>query len=110
MAKKIPVTVGTNNVFADLGYDNPDEALAKAQLAAQISEAIAVRKLTQAAAAKLLGIDQPKISALMRGRLRGFSYERLLKFLTTLGCNVEIVVARPKTRHHARGEVLVKAA
>ena len=110
MSKKIPVTVGTANVFADLGYDNPNEALAKAQLAVQISEVIAARKLTQAAAAKLLRIDQPKVSALMRGRLRGFSYERLLKFLTTLGCNVEIVITSPKAHHRTRGEVLVKAA
>jgi predicted XRE-type DNA-binding protein len=110
MRKRIPVTVGTTNVYADLGFDRPDEALAKAQLAARISEIIENRKLTQTAAAKLLGIDQPKISALIRGRLRGFSYERLLKFLTDLGCDIEIIVARPKARHRSRGEVLVKAA
>lgn len=110
MAKKIPVTIGSTNVFADLGYDDPNEALAKAQLAARIGEIIEARKLTQTTAAKLLGIDQPKISQLRRGRLRGFSYERLLKFLTVLGCDVEIVIARPRARHHARGEVVVKAA
>ena len=110
MRKKIPVTVGSTNVYADLGYDNPDEALAKAQLAARISEIIKIRWLTQTAAAKLLGIDQPKISALIRGRLRGFSYERLLKFLTDLGCDVAIVVTRPKARQRSRGEILVKAA
>ncbi|MBI3899572.1 MAG: XRE family transcriptional regulator [Gammaproteobacteria bacterium] len=110
MRKKIPVTVGSTNVYADLGYDKPDEALAKAQLAARIGEILEIRKLTQSAAAELLGIDQPKISALIRGRLRGFSYERLLKFLTDLGCDVEIVVTRPKTRQRSRGEVLVKVA
>jgi len=110
MVKKISVTIGTTNVFADLGYDDPNEALAKAQLAARISEIIESRHLTQTAAAKLLRIDQPKISMLRRGRLRGFSYERLLKFLTVLGCDVEIVIARPhRRRHHARGEVMVKA-
>jgi len=110
MRKKIPVTVGSTTVYADLGYENPYEVLAKAQLAARISEIIETRKLTQAAAAKVLGIDQPKISALIRGRLRGFSYERLLKFLTDLGCDVAIVVASPKTRQRSRGEILVKAA
>ena len=110
MRKKISVIVGSTNVYADLGYKNPDEALAKAQLAARISEIIEIRKLTQTAAAKLLGIDQPKISALIRGRLRGFSYERLLKFLTDLGCDVAIVVTRPKARRRSRGEILVKAA
>lgn len=111
MRKRIPITIGSTNVFADLGYRNPDEALAKAQLAARIAEILKSRSLTQTAAAELFGVDQPKVSALLRGRLRGFSYERLLKFLTVLGCDVEIVVARPpKTRRHARGEVLVKAA
>ena len=110
MRKKIPVTIGSTNVYADLGYRNPDEALAKAQLAAHIGEIIEARELTQIAAAELLGIDQPKISALKRGRLRGFSYERLLKLLTDLGCDVEIVVAPPKSRRGSRGEVLVKAA
>lgn len=111
MRKKIPVTVGSTNVYADLGYGNPDEALAKAQLAARIAEILKSRSLTQTAAAALFGVDQPKVSALLRGRLRGFSYGRLMKFLTALGCDIEIVVAwPPKTRRHARGEVLVKAA
>lgn len=111
MRKKISVTIGSTNVFADLGYRNPGEALAKAQLAARIADILKSRGLTQTAAAELFGVDQPKVSALLRGRLRGFSYERLLKFLTALGCDVEIVVARPpKTRRHVRGEVLVKAA
>jgi predicted XRE-type DNA-binding protein len=84
--------VGSGNVFADLGVDAPEEALAKAELAAQIFEIIEARKLTQVAAAKLLGIDQPKVSALLRGRLSGFSTERLIRFLNALGRDVEIVV------------------
>lgn len=111
MRKKIPVTVGSTNVFADLGYRNPTEALAKAQLASRIADTLKTRGLTQADAAKLLGVDQPKVSALLRGQLRGFSYERLLRFLTALGCDVRIIVtAAPKTRRTRHGEILVKAA
>mgnify|MGYP001572707158 CR=1 FL=1 len=74
MRKKVPVTVGTTNVFADLGYRNPAEALAKAQLASRIADALKAQALTQAEAAALLGVDQPKVSSLLRCQLRGFSY------------------------------------
>lgn len=111
MRKKIPVKVGSANVFADLGYRNPIEAMAKAQLASRIADILKARGLTQAAAAALLDVDQPKVSALLRGQLRGFSYERMLRFLTTLGCDVSIVVTTaPKARRPRRGEILVKAA
>jgi predicted XRE-type DNA-binding protein len=85
------------NVFADLDLKNPEELLAKAQLVQRISDVIAERKLTQARAAKLLGIDQPKVSALLRGRLEGFSIERLFRFLNALGRDVEITI-RPARR------------
>jgi predicted XRE-type DNA-binding protein len=89
--------VSSGNVFADLGLDAPEEALAKAELTAKISEIIEANGLTQAAAAKVLGIDQPKVSALLRGKLTGFSTERLIKFLNALGRDVEIVVKdRPR--------------
>ena len=73
-------TVSSGNVFADMGLPNPEELLAKADLAIQISRIIEERGLTQAQAAELLAIDQPKISALVRGRLEGFSIERLTRF------------------------------
>lgn len=91
-------TVGSGNVFADLGLANPEERLAKAELACQINYLIKQRKLTQVAAAKLLGIDQPKISALSSGKLAGFSLERLFSFLNTLGQTVTIKIARTKTK------------
>jgi len=92
----------SGNVFADLGLPNPEDRLAKAELARKISEIIAKRRLTQLEAAELLGIDQPKISALVRGRLGGFSLERLMRFLNVLGRDVEIVVKpKPKGRRHA---------
>jgi predicted XRE-type DNA-binding protein len=90
MNESMKVHKGSGNVFADLGLPNADELLIKAELAHQISELIEARQLTQIAAAKLLGIDQPKVSALIRGKLSGFSIERLFRFLNALGSNVEI--------------------
>jgi predicted XRE-type DNA-binding protein len=92
MTEEIKVYSGSGNVFADLGLPNPDELLIKAKLAHQISELISERQLTQIEAAELLGIDQPKVSALVRGKLSGFSIERLFRFLNALGSNVEIRV------------------
>ena len=103
------VKEGSSNVFADLGMPEPEEELAKAQLASHIREAIRQRKLTQAATAALVGLDQPKISALINGRLTGFSSDRLLRCLTALGQDVEIVVT--KSRHSRdRGRLRVREA
>ena len=88
----VAVQASSGNVFADLGLKNPEELLAKAELVQRICDIIAERKLTQVRAAKLLGIDQPKVSALRRGRLDGFSIDRLFRFLNALGSDVEIVV------------------
>lgn len=85
-------TKSSGNVFADLQISDPSEALAKSELAAIIAQAIRARRLTQTAAAKVLGIDQPKVSELLRGRLTRFSTERLLVFLLRLGRDVDIVV------------------
>lgn len=96
MSKK-DYTLGSANVFQDLEHPRPAEALAKAALARTIAALIAKRRLTQAAAAALLNLDQPKISALVRGRLAGFSLDRLVRILVLLGSDVEIVV-KPRTR------------
>lgn len=102
----IPVTRGSGNVFADLGMSNPEERLAKAQLASLIDDVIRERALTQQDAAALMGIDQPKVSHLLRGRLSGFSTQRLIDFLNALGRDVEIVVrAAPKSRKRGRMHV-----
>jgi predicted XRE-type DNA-binding protein len=103
---KIPVTAGSDNVFADLGFDQPEEELTKAKLAGLIWHEIERQGLTQAAAASLMGIDQPKVSALMNGRLANFSSERLMRLLTALGQNVEIVVTE-KPPAQERGRILV---
>jgi predicted XRE-type DNA-binding protein len=93
MAKKplIVVTPSTGNVFADIGVAEPEEELAKAQLASRIREVVRRSRLTQVAAAAVMGIDQPKVSALLNGRLTNFSSERLMRLLTRLGQDVEIV-------------------
>jgi predicted XRE-type DNA-binding protein len=85
-------TVSSGNVFADLGLPNPEEALAKAELAHKITVLIQDKGLTQVQSAKLLGIDQPKVSALIRGRLSLFSLERLMRFLLMLGQDIKITV------------------
>jgi predicted XRE-type DNA-binding protein len=101
--RKRDYTVSSGNVFADLGLPNPEEALAKAELANKIIVLIQARRLTQAQAAKLLGVDQPKVSALLRGNLTGFSLERLMRFLLRLGQDIRITVqASPSRRLQAR--------
>src|SRR5262245_16071919 len=99
------VEASSGNVFADLGLKNPEELLAKAELVQRIADIIAERKLTQASAAKVLGVDQLKVSALLRGRLDGFSIDRLFRFLNALGRDVEITV-RP-ARHAEDAETRV---
>jgi predicted XRE-type DNA-binding protein len=101
-------TESSGNVFADLGIADPDEAPAKAELARQIGVIVAERKLTQIRAAELLGIDQPSISALMRGHLTGFSIDRLLHFLLVLDRDVEIVI-KPRAGSDGRVNVVAVA-
>jgi predicted XRE-type DNA-binding protein len=110
MAKTIGVEVSSGNVFADLGLPNPEDRLAKAQLAIRIAGAIRSRRLTQANAARILKIDQPKISRLLRGQLSGFSTERLMHFLTLLGRDIEIIIKRaPRTRRQGHLRVVAAA-
>ena len=85
-------TRSSGNVFADLNLPRADDLLAKAELAAKIIAEIQRRRLTQSQAAAILGVDQPKVSALKQGKLSGFSIERLMRFLILLGQNVEISV------------------
>jgi len=100
-------TVSSGNVFADLGFPNAEEMLAKAELAQKITSIIQRRRLTQAQASDLLGVDQPKVSALKRGRLSGFSLERLVRFLILLGRDVEIVVKKRRLARRRQPRLLV---
>ncbi len=96
-------TPSSGNVFADLKLPQPDDLLAKAELAAKIIGEIERRRLTQAQAAAILRVDQPKVSALKQGKLSSFSIERLMRFLLVLGRDIEIVVkARARARSGAR--------
>ena len=98
----------SGNVFADLNIPNPDLALAKAELVHRIRDIITKRKLTQARAAALLGLDQPKISALVRGRVDGYTLDRLFRFLNALGQEVEIKVRPTRIkRADQRGSIQV---
>ena len=107
---EIPVIEGSGNVFADMGLPNSEEELTKAQLASHIRHVIKRRRLTQVAAAATMGIDQPKVSALLNGRLANFSSERLMRLLIALGQDVDITVkAKPRNRAHGRIRVLVEA-
>ncbi len=107
MIHKTPIHDSSGNVYADLEIENPEECLAKSELAARIHEIILRRHLTQSAAGKLLGISQPKVSALLNGRLDGFSTDRLFRFLNSLGCDVEIRISHPRRR--VQGHVHVMA-
>src|SRR6266446_2946349 len=106
----ISVTASNGNVFADLRFAEPEEELTKAQLASHIRQVIKRRRLTQVAAATLMGVDQPKISALLNGRLANFSSKRLMRLLTALGQDVEITVrTKPRNRAHGRIRVIGEA-
>jgi len=89
-SKNIEASIGSGNVYEDFGYVDPEEAKAKARLAILIINSIKRKKLTQAKVAELIGIDQPKISKIMRGVLAEFSIERLMRFLVALGYDIEI--------------------
>lgn len=83
-----------DNIFADLGIKEPEEALAKAELARRIQKTVTSRKLTQVQAARILGIKQPDVSDLFRGRLYKFSLDRLIHLLNLLDWDVDIVLKR----------------
>jgi len=105
--RKDAITHGTGNVFADLGYADATERQAKLRLAYALNQVLEERKLSQVEAAKVLGVTQPKVSALRRYKLAGFSVERLMNLLTALDRDVEIVIRRkPRSRRAARISVV----
>ncbi len=102
MSNREPIA-SSGNVFADLRLPQADDLLAKAELTSKIVEEIQRRRLTQSQAAAILGIDQPKISALKQGKLSGFSVDRLMRFLLLLGGDIQITVkGKSKSRSAAR--------
>lgn len=99
------ITHGAGNVFADIGLPDASERQTKTRLAMAINEIVKSRRLRQLDTARLLGIPQPKVSALVNYRLDGFSVEKLMSFLTALDQDVEILI-RPRMRSGA-GEISV---
>lgn len=97
------------NVYADLGMADAEEMLVKAQLATKIGEIIKLRKLTQTQASSLLGMPQPKLSNMLRGRFRGISEAKMIECLTLLGSDVQIVV-KTASRSRKTGQLSVRFA
>lgn len=107
--RKEEVIRSSGNVFADLGFADAEERQTKVRLAAAINQLLHQRHLSQTAAARQLGINQPKVSALLNYKLEGFSVERLMRFLTALDQDVQIVIRnKPRSRRSAR--IVVTAA
>jgi predicted XRE-type DNA-binding protein len=95
--------VGSDNIFADIGLRDAETHLLKAQLVSRLADLIEERRLTQAQAAKILGIGQPDVSRMLRGHFRDYSVERLMRFLTAFDQDVTIEVRpKPADRPEAR--------
>ena len=101
------VTPSSGNVFKDLGIAKPEEAEVKARFAHLISKIIEERDLSQAQAAQILNIDQPKVSNLVRGKLKGFTIERLMRYALALGNDVEIIVKEHKNKEDSQGQLSI---
>ncbi len=109
VVRGIPVEEGSGNVYTDLGYLDSESMLIKAQLAAKIAEILQKRALTQIRAAEILGLTQPKVSAILKGRFRGVSEHRLLECLTRLGRDVHIEI-KPTPRSRGNGRLTLSVA
>ncbi|HTE42269.1 MAG TPA: helix-turn-helix transcriptional regulator [Steroidobacteraceae bacterium] len=105
--KSSKVEQSSGNVFADLNLPDADERQTKVQLAVAINRELTTKGWSQAAAAEVLGINQPKVSALQKYRLEGFSVERLMTFITSLGNDIDISI---KPRRRGVGRISVQAA
>ena len=105
--KTVAITRGSTNVFEDLGYPDATERQTKLRLAYALNQVLEHRDLTQIEAAQLLGLTQPKVSALRHYKLAGFSVERLMTLLTVLDQDVEIIIRqKPRSRSAARISVV----
>jgi predicted XRE-type DNA-binding protein len=107
MAKKSKITQSSGNIFADLGLENPQEHNVKAHIVILITKMIESKNLTQGQAATKMGLRQPDVSKLLRGRFEGFSLERLLYFVRALGSDIEIKIKPSKPKQE--GRILVTA-
>ena len=92
MSEEIAVTRGSGNVFADLGFENPEEEKLKAQLVREIRDILKSRRLTQTKAGDLLGLKQPDVSAIVNGQTERFSIDRLLRCIRSLDREITITI------------------
>ena len=106
MSKDAVYKEGNENVFADIGVRDPEGSLVRAKLAKQIAELIRRRRLRQNQVADILGVDQSKVSKLVRGRISGFTSDRLIRYLNALGCDVHIRIRSTGTIRR-RGKVVI---
>ena len=107
-AKTIKVELGSGNVFADIGLEDAEELLLKAKLVTKISQLVEKKRLTQAEIAKRTGLDQPKVSRLVRGEWSGFSADRLFAILNRLGHSVEVrISARERAPEKSHTRVMI---
>lgn len=88
---KEAVRRGSGNIFADLGLADAETHLLKAKFVSRLQSLIEGRGLTQTQAAEIMGVGQPDVSCMLRGHFRDFSVDRLMRFLTAFGCDVDIV-------------------
>lgn len=103
----IEIEEGSGNVYQDLGLPNASEMQVKSQLAAKIGEIIKARHLTQIQASEILGLSQPKLSEMLRGKFRGISEAKMMECISRLGRDVQIVVkSAPRSRKEGRIEVV----
>jgi predicted XRE-type DNA-binding protein len=107
--QKVAVEVGSGNIFADLGLPDADEMLLKSQIVVTLHRLIKAHKLTQTAAAKRIGIGQPDLSNVLRGRFRGYSTERLMRMLTAFDQDVDITVRPRRKKKGVTGEITFNA-
>lgn len=105
---EVIVERGSGNVFADLGLPNPEERLLKADLVIAISQAMKAKRVSQKKLATMVGLDQPKVSALLRGQTRGYSADRLIGILNALGQDVKITIEPIPLRESRAGYTLVE--
>jgi predicted XRE-type DNA-binding protein len=103
------VHVGSSNVFADLGLPDAEDQLIKSNIVIELRRLIKERKLNQTAAAKKIGIGQPDLSHILRGRFRGYSVERLMRMLTAFDQDVEIR-SKPRSERNRPGRIIFTPA
>ena len=106
----VEVVHGSGNVFADIGLPNPELLLVKSAMVYRITAILSARRLRQREAARILGIDQPGVSDLIRGHLSRFSTDRLIRFLNALGHDVEVVITKRAPSSRRPGQLRVRNA